>query len=292
MGREIGESLWEIHGQEPGPTVLVLGGTHGNEQTGILVVQDLLAGFQSGTYQLSSGTLLLGIGNPEAVAAGVRGIAGRDLNRYFTPEHLEQPIEGTETQKRARVLAGVCDRADILIDIHSTNKPSKPFICSMIDEVHERVYRWFGAETVLWDPKYVLAGHPATIDEYMNRQGKVGMCIETGEAADTSRVPDTIASVFALLTDLGLCAGTPARIPTSSHKQYVLHRCIRRDERPFTFAAGRGERSFEPIAAGDCIGYLGDEAVCADVSGVLVFPKLPEHQGEGLPVVYVATEKP
>lgn len=288
MVREIGEQLWEIDSGEPGTALFILGGTHGNEETGVLLIEHLRAGFQSGRYVLVSGKVFLGIGNPRAVELGVRGVEGRDLNRYFTPAHLVRQVEGSETEQRAVVLARICDQADILIDIHSTNKPSIPFICSRIDAEHERLYRWFRYSTVLGDPNYVLAGEPATIDDYMNQSGKVALCAETGQASDTHCLPDTVQSVIALMQDLKILPGEPEIPPVVPEHTYALHTCLRRDDRPFSFAEGCGLRSFEVISAGDCIGSMGEENIYASVSGVIVFPKLPEHQGPGLPVGYVA----
>ncbi len=291
MVRSIGESLWEVTSSAPGLTVLILGGTHGNEETGVALVKQLLQEFEAGTCTLSAGTVLLGIGNPEAVALKVRGVEGRDLNRYFTPAHLIDNFDGSETEARAQELVKICDQADVLIDIHSTNKPSIPFICSRSDAAHERVYRWFSYSTILSDPDYVLAGEPATIDDYMNTQGKVGMCVETGQASDTTALSETVKSVQAILCDLGLLSGPANGEPAVPEEAYVLRTCIRRDERPFSFAEGRGLRSFEPIRRGDVVGFLGEEEVVSDVTGVIVFPKLPEHQGPGLPVGYIAERK-
>lgn len=291
MVRSIGEELWEINSGVEGPAVFVLGGTHGNEETGILLVQQLLTAFQAGEHKLLRGKLFLGIGNPHAVALRTRGVDGRDLNRYFTPLHLVDRTDGSETEERAIALARVCDQADILVDIHSTNKPSIPFICCRIDAAHERVYRWFAYTTILGDPEYVLAGEPATIDDYMNTQGKVGMCIETGQANDTTRLLDTLESVICILRDFEFIGGETGPVPPLPEEIYVLRTCVRRDERAFRFAEGRGLRSFEPIAQGETFGFLGDEEIVSGVSGVIVFPKLPEHQGVGLPVGYIAERK-
>ncbi len=291
MVEVIGDELFKIDSGKEGPAVFILGGTHGNEETGILLVKQLLEDFRTGTHELLRGKLFLGIGNPLAVALGTRGVDGRDLNRYFTPAHLVDRIDGSETEARAIALAEICDQSDMLIDIHSTNKPSIPFICCRVDAAHERVYRWFSYSTVLGDPHYVLAGEPATIDDYMNTHGKVGMCIETGQASDTTRLPDTLKSVRSILGDLGLLNSDGDPAPAAPEHVYILHTCVRRDERAFEFAEGRGLRSFEPIEKGDTFGFLGDEEIVSDVSGVIVFPKLREHQGPGLPVGYIAERK-
>ncbi len=102
--------------------VLIAGGTHGNELTGVYLIKkfkqcpDLIR-------RPSFETLTL-LGNPQAAVAGVRYI-DKDLNRCFARQQLENiAISGYEDQ-RAREIGrffGQTGRmpTDVIVDLHST----------------------------------------------------------------------------------------------------------------------------------------------------------------------------
>lgn len=99
-----------------------MGGTHGNELTGIYLVkkfQRLPALIQRATFES-----IPILANPVAFSA-VRRYVHADLNRCFTPEILEQPRVDTYEAGRARELyetlvVNQASRVDLILDIHST----------------------------------------------------------------------------------------------------------------------------------------------------------------------------
>ncbi len=275
-------------GSIPGPSIVVIGGTHGNERTGIAVVRALRDDIVAGRRSVVSGTLTLMLGNPEAIAQNIRAIDGRDLNRYFSPSMLANGDGSTEFQ-RARMIASIVQSSDVVIDIHATNKPSVPFAIARNDAAHRNIFRWFNPPCVLTDPTYIFGGGvPVTIDEYADSIEKVGLCFETGWVNDESIIPAVTESVVRYLTDVRIFSGEKIAPPSIEGKIYEIVAAILRDDRSFAFAEGRGMSSFEPIASGDILGYHDDEPVVTEHDGVIMFPKLPEHQAVGKPVCYLA----
>ncbi|NBX50332.1 hypothetical protein EBT25_10395 [bacterium] len=288
MLSHVDQDIVRFTGSVPGPSILIIGGIHGNERTGIAVVRRLQEELLSGKRFVVSGTLTIALGNPLAIAKDVRCIESRDLNRYFSAHALSHD-DGSYEFIRANILAKCILEADVTLDIHATNKPSVPFVASKHDEAHQAVYRWFQPEHVLVDPAYIFGGgEPVTTEEYADVQGKVGLCLETGLAQDESVTPKTFSSVVAYLTHAGVFGGEKASPPEDRSGVYQLTHAILREERPFSFANGRGMRSFEPLLSGQVLGYHGDEPVYVREEGVLIFPKLPEHQQIGKPVCYLA----
>ena len=217
----IGDNIWQTTGELPGPTLCVLGGVHGNELTGIEVVKRICADFASSARGLQSGRLIMAFGNPLAIEQGTRFVDGRDLNRYFTDTHLLGILDGSIEESRAKELAQVIQQSDITVDIHSTNKPSMPFISSRVDSEHLQVYQWFNASVVLADPNYVLAGEPATTDEYADRMGRVGVCVEAGDAKDVTRITSVLQSINGLMTHMGL-VNEPGGEHFTGHQVFTL----------------------------------------------------------------------
>lgn len=102
--------------------VAVVGGTHGNELTGVYLIKkfeqfpDLL--------QRSSFETIPLLANPDAVAMKRRYV-DRDLNRCFAPEDLSNPALTTYEDQRAKAIAAQLGprehpRVDVIIDLHST----------------------------------------------------------------------------------------------------------------------------------------------------------------------------
>ncbi len=283
------EKVWQFESATPGPHLLVIGGVHGNELTGILVVEALRDAFTSGARTLASGTLTLALGNPRAIERGTRGSTdAADLNRLFSQTRFAAQPDGTYEDARARELASLLASATVLVDIHSTNKPSEPFLACKATPVHERVYRWFDATKVVTDPRYVLAGgEPGTTDEYAELFGVVGICYESGQAADTTRSNVVLDGIVHLMQDSGLLSGTPT-LPDQTKELFELSEALVLTTDGFAFADGLGQRSFEEVRAGQTIGLVGERPTVASEDGVIVFPKIKEHWKIGRPVGFSA----
>ncbi|TRY57342.1 hypothetical protein DNTS_024937 [Danionella cerebrum] len=104
--------------------VAVFGGTHGNEMSGIMLINMWI---QNATEIKRNGLLTKPfIGNPRAVEKCTRYI-DTDLNRAFTPENLSSPDEGLPYEvQRAKEInqmfgpKGSSDAYDVIFDLHNT----------------------------------------------------------------------------------------------------------------------------------------------------------------------------
>jgi succinylglutamate desuccinylase len=102
--------------------VAIVGGTHGNELTGIYLVKK----FQQYPHLLQrpSFECVTLLGNPAAIAANRRYI-DRDLNRCFADADLADPALSTGEDYRAKAIAAQIGptanpTVDLIIDLHST----------------------------------------------------------------------------------------------------------------------------------------------------------------------------
>lgn len=107
--------VWVVSGEESGPTVLVVGGVHGNEPAGSIAAHELRA------WPIRGGTLvLLPRANVPALAAGTREIPGvsgelADLNRCF-PRGSDDAPHGPVAEGIWQFVEDV--KPDWLIDLH------------------------------------------------------------------------------------------------------------------------------------------------------------------------------
>ena len=102
--------------------VAVVGGTHGNELTGIYLI-DKFQKFPD-LLKRSSFEVVTLLANPQAVKSNRRYI-DRDLNRCFAGEDLSNPeLMGYEDRRAKEISAKLCPKdkhgADFIIDLHST----------------------------------------------------------------------------------------------------------------------------------------------------------------------------
>lgn len=106
----------------PFNTVFIAGGTHGNERTGVNLVQHWQ--HHPDEIQRSTFTTRLLLGNPEAIRKNVRFI-DRDLNRSFLPRYLENPVAAAYEIRRAREITAWMaaeggGRPSFAIDLHTS----------------------------------------------------------------------------------------------------------------------------------------------------------------------------
>jgi succinylglutamate desuccinylase len=125
-----------LRGDAPGPALVVIGGLHGNEPTGVAAmrrVADALAQERSGLC----GDLVLVAGNVGALERGVRFV-DRDLNRGWSDARLaalRAAAAPTTSEDREQLeLAGTLDQAFaaargpvFLLDLHTTSAAGIPF---------------------------------------------------------------------------------------------------------------------------------------------------------------------
>jgi aspartoacylase len=106
----------------PFDTVFVAGGTHGNERTGVTLVQHWLQNPAEVRRQTFTTQLLLA--NPEAIRKNVRFI-DRDLNRSFLFQAMDNEATAAHESSRAREIAatlqsGQNGKRTFAIDLHTT----------------------------------------------------------------------------------------------------------------------------------------------------------------------------
>ena len=286
---EIGSGIWQVKGARPGPHIVVIGGTHGDERTGIEVIKILQPMFAKGEKTLAKGRLTLILGNEEAIRLVRRAtLPEHNLNRLFTEEHLAGPVLDFYESRRAHELAPILASADISIDLHSTSTPSKPFLANLFSPRHERVFRWFDTGTVLADPDFILGGRRATTDEYVESCGGIGICFETGYEKDTSMRSAVAESVLNILRDQGLLDPTGHLTPPKrKYKVYQFAKRVFLTGAGFRYA-GEFPEEFQEVRKGEIIGYHGDVPEVAEEDSAIVLQKAPEKWVVGRDIFFLA----
>lgn len=114
---------------KPGRHVMILALTHGNEVSGAIAVDALLAA----GVRPSAGRLSLGFGNVGAYEAfnaenaDATRFLDEDMNRVWSPAALDGERQSRELA-RARAMRALIDTVDLLLDIHSMHEASAPLM--------------------------------------------------------------------------------------------------------------------------------------------------------------------
>ena len=210
----------------PGPTVMVNALTHGNEVSGAIVVDALLAA----GLKPRRGTLILSFANVEAYFSFNKDhpfksrMVNEDFNRVWS--RLDEPGDTVEL-RRARLLRPFVERADLLLDLHSMHDDCVPLMLAGPLEKGVAFAKQVGTPIDIIRDK----GHPS--GRRMRDFGgfgdpaspKVALLIETGQhwRASSVVVAKDVAARFLALTGVVDAADLPAdwRQPTPDAQRVV-----------------------------------------------------------------------
>ncbi|MEK9196057.1 MAG: succinylglutamate desuccinylase/aspartoacylase family protein [Patescibacteria group bacterium] len=183
MGEVIAEGVKKYVGPEPGPTVAVFAGVHGDERAGIMAMDQL-----SKSIEINCGVLYLVLANPPAVEQEKRYIA-KNLNRCFGDKN-----QGTSYEdKRANQLIQILSKCEALLDLHAFKNEQEPHVTAENEQpkvVLEEAKPFVICESdsfdvaKIFDVEMISSGwtqaEPGAADGYMHKQAKVGICLECG----------------------------------------------------------------------------------------------------------------
>eukprot|EP01134_Creolimax_fragrantissima_P004050 CFRG4050T1 len=304
--KSIGDSVWRCSSGWAGPKIVILGGVHGNELVGVEIVRRLVKNL-TGTERIpSKGSLVLALGNLKAIELNKRFVVS-DLNRCFNVDDIDKPLTESSTYEeiRSRQLTDHVATANVLIDIHATNKPSQAFVriggFDKLNDGHlEILNELIGCHTLLLDPRNLIGmGRPVCSDELASAKGNVGICYETGFAGDLDCLPRVWDSVAVILEKkLGLDASL-----TTESKPVVLQQNVGGVKNVYeltsVFVLGPdgfrwnppyGAYNFQKVPARDPVGFLGDTPIVHESDSYVIFPKVPDLWFPNKPLGWIAKE--
>jgi len=255
---------WQAKGIKPGPTVTILGGVHGNERVGVNVVKMLL--FEMAAKNIIGGTLKVALGNIDAIEKNVRFIQ-KDLNRCFG-----NPKGSTSEEIRAQALKAVIAGSDALIDVHSTIKPSDPFVggLSLDNPLVKQILPHLGIHNLMTGPGWGSpTGEPIYADTFAQSMGALGLTVEAG-GIDNPETLLVIKRIRNVLQSLGILKGDPVGSPIHEFNyNYAYENIVAQPE----FSYVKEFQNFETLPAGTVYAEYPDKKLAVDRDSQIVFPK-------------------
>ena len=127
--------LSEVYSETKAPSILIVGGHHGDEKTGVEIVKPFAP-------MRSDQITVVPCVNVQGYKAGTRDSNGVDLNRSYMI-----PMEGP-TPEPIPLMKQLVNRADLVIDVHSTFANMLPNACVIVNDNSEQYGNLFNVEMI------------------------------------------------------------------------------------------------------------------------------------------------
>ncbi len=304
-------------GQEPGPTLIVMGGMHGNEPAGIFASRKILSLLQE-TQPFFRGDFYALAGNLGALEVGERFI-DQDFNRCWTEDVVQALVEGKrvptdshEAHERYELFCMIEQIARqargpiYFLDLHSTSSQSLPFgfildfepygedahFCPPIENGQAAVALEVGRKMVDLIPVPTVTGLSAihgTLLHYMTSRGFLSYVIEGGQHRANSTILNHEAGIFLSLFDCGCLTDEVSekvdfyynmlqRQTQRLPREFeIFYRHAVRDNSHFKMLPGYA--NFQEIDSGEEIANDHGDVICAP-EACRIFLPLYQNQGD------------
>ena len=283
-----------IHVREsgkPGPTVMVAALTHGNEVSGAVVVDTLLAA----GLKPRKGTLIFSFNNIEAYQRFdpknpfKSRMIDEDFNRTWG--RLDQPATTLET-RRAQVVKPFVERADFLLDLHSMHDDCVPLmLCGPLERGVELAKKLGTPADIVRDRGHAAGMRMRDFGAFGDpRSDKTALLIETGQhwRASSVTVAKDVTARFLAETGVVDASDLPAdwKQPAPGRQKVVqVTHAVATKKGNFT-PARRFEGQEVIAKAGTVLGHDDGEPVTTPYDDcVLVMPAVNRPLRAGVTVV-------
>jgi N-alpha-acetyl-L-2,4-diaminobutyrate deacetylase len=287
-----------------GPTVLVMGGNHGDEYQGQIAAMKLAR--EVSPDQVTGRLILIPSLNFPAALAATRlsPIDGMNLNRAFPGE-----AEGAVTSQIAHFLTRVLfPLSDVVIDIHSGGRSMEFVPCAHMHLVADRVQRArMFAAMMAWGTDFAflyadIAGTGLLPVEAEN-QGKLVVTTELGGGEGIPASVHRIAQggLRNVLTHVGLLKGVEQTRASLGKAPTILTQALNREDYLLAPESGVFEICVDlgaPVKRGDTVGFIhhlerpdrAPETIVAQSEGYLITMRAPCLTRQGDCVAVIAKE--
>lgn len=287
--------IGHIGGAIKGPTLIFLGGIHGNEQSGVTALEHVFDELQSNTTSCKGS--MYGIrGNLPALLEGKRFLS-KDLNRMWTALNIAKIKEDNPDNRsfEESELLEIYDLLSIIlteeegpfyfIDYHTTSSKTLPFITINDALINRRFSKLFPVPIILGIEEYL----DGPLLSYINEKGYVSLGFESGEHTEEVSIKNSIAFTWLTMVYSGFLDKTDVKgfknhydqlkksAESNSRFYEIVYRHHIEDNKEFKMM--EGFKSFESIDKGTPLAIENNEFIDAKKDTILFMP-LYQDQGE------------
>jgi succinylglutamate desuccinylase len=254
-----------------GPRVVLFGGVHGDELSGVHAIEKLFFDLFVGTRKLRQGSLTLVRGNEQALAAERRYVK-HNLNRLFREDYGPEIDKASYEFNRAQELKTVLHNCDYFLDLHSAPIAQEPFVVA--EQAAVDFFSKLGIPRMMtgWS-KFSSGAIGGDAENYANAHGAKSATLESGSHFEKRSNDVAYKSIVSLLSLLGMIAGTeqPAARPLEIVDVYAV---VTKEADDFRYA-GKVD-NFQSIKKGNSFAFQNGRAVTVSEDSYLLIPMKPE----------------
>lgn len=286
--------LGRIDGARPGPTLLCIGGIHGNEPAGVHGIRRVLEALEGRSGSLS-GSLVALAGNMSALGLG-RRFVDRDLNRAWTRDRLAalrtgQGVGSVEDREQVELLEQIervlrAARGPVYaLDLHTTSGPGGTF-SAFTDSLPQRAFASAFPVPMVFGLEELVDG---TLLNLLSENGVVAATVETGQHQEPASIDRAEAAVWLAVVRAGLlplgdapeAVAGRALLERDTHQlPAALEMRFKRDVSPGDgFVMQPGYSNFDTVRAGDVVAHDRGGPITVGEHGRILMP-LYQEQGE------------
>ncbi len=300
-GLDVPRILGRVEGPEPGPTLIVVGGLHGNEPAGVKAALRILPRLTADATGITRGRVIGLSGNRRALRAKRRYME-HDLNRYWLPERVErlrateEALDGEDSEliqldREIRSLLESATEEVYLLDLHTTSGRRLPF-ATLDDSLRNRPFAFAFPVPVVLGLEEELAG---TLSIHVETLGMITAGFESGMHDAPEAVDRAAAAIWIALEASGVleagsrpeveaarrslaeeCAGLPDVVEIR-----YRHAIIPADG----FRMAAGYENFQPIKVAEKLGGDHRGPITSPLTGLMLMPLYQKQGADGFFVV-------
>jgi len=292
---EIDRIIGHIQGDAQGPTIIFIGGIHGNEPAGIFALDDVMKQLHESSMAVSGAIYALA-GNLRALKKGKR-YQEKDLNRMWSIEKVERinngdiqnsknndALEQLELYDHIKTILANENGPFYFFDLHTTSSKTIPFITVNDNLLNRKFTTQYPTPIVLGIEEYLNG----PLLSYINELGYVAFGFEGGQHDDISAIENHIAFIYLSLiytnsieknsVDFKNYYECLALSSVNSKGFYEIfkHFVLGKND---IFKMNPGFINFQKIRKGQDLAVFNGQTIAAPYSGKIFMP-LYQNQGD------------
>lgn len=288
---EIDRIIGKVEGTEKGPTLIFVGGIHGNEPAGAFALKKVLSELNP---EMVKGTIYGLAGNLHALVAGER-YRKQDLNRLWTEERIDSLIKKGEAPANQdekellelyKIIHELLESEDgpfYFFDMHTTSSETVPFL-TVNDSLLNRAFtEQYPVPIILGIEEYL----DGPVLSYINELGYVAFGFEAGQHDKMASIENCIAFIYLSAVfsgsisrkDIDFYSYRDFLAKNTDHIRNVYEiyfRYLIREEEDFRMIPGF--HNFQKIREKQPLANSNGEIIYANESGRILMP-LYQNQG-------------
>jgi succinylglutamate desuccinylase len=281
------QGVVHVTSDSPGPRVVMFGGTHGDEVSGIHAVEKVLFDFFGGTRALLRGSLTLARVNEQAIAAERRYVK-HNMNRMFRENYGPEIDRNSYEFRRTQELKTVLETCDYFLDFHSAPIADAPFLVA--EQKAVEFYSKLGIPRIMtgWS-KFSSGAIGGDAENYANAHGAISATLESGSHFEKSSNDVAYKAAISLLSLLKMIEGDelPSTVEADVFEMYSV---VTKEFDDFRYGDEVG--NFQFLKKDQAFAYQNGQPLNVSEDSYLLIPMKPSDTKVHEEVCYLGRKVP